>query len=506
MNELDTMDNYSLKRSIINKIIDDGELVEENKQQLKSLNDELYNYAKLLTYDDLKFKTSYFIKFVDTPLKYRNELHSLIIKIFKDYSLCLGATKHIDDYNLADFFSKFDEYDFWLIDLSSEKDIERIADFIKDSKRVSSNIIKCICIELTKSQNKKIANMKNEFKKYDFDYDFIYPYIEHYKDVSSRFYYGGIDIKLEENFNYDEYLENQTIIDHQIIKEKIKNPKKSIDYDMLINKKYDCNCQIGLNELVGLGNVKRKIEQWRKYLKFTKDININDNIFLNTIFKGNPGTGKTTVARIYTNILYELGYIKEDKMVSIVPSDLMGQYVGQTQSTTREILDKARNGVLFIDEAYNLNIAKEYDGGTYMREAVVELLKYMENRENVVVFSGYTKEMDELLELNPGFKSRIGEIIVFDDYDADELVDIFKLNLKKYKMTIDKKAENKLKEIFEKKLNIKNFGNARYVEKYLSKVIMKHSENVYDKKSNIYKITTDDLDINDTNEKSLFGF
>ncbi len=242
------------------------------------------------------------------------------------------------------------------------------------------------------------------------------------------------------------------------------------------------------------------------FLKFSKESGIDDDISLNTIFKGNAGTGKTTVAKIYTKMLFDLGYIKQNKMISIVPSDFMAHYVGQTQDKTREILNKASGGVLFIDEAYNLSLAQDPDGGLFMREAVVELLKYMENKDNVVIFAGYTKEMEELLNINPGFKSRIGETITFKDYTLDELVEIFKRNINSKKLTLDKNAITPLKKLISSKMNVKNFGNARFIEKLVSKVIIKHAENVYENNSSLLIITKEDLDIENDNDKSTFGF
>lgn len=257
--------------------------------------------------------------------------------------------------------------------------------------------------------------------------------------------------------------------------------------------------------MIGLKNVKDEINNLEYLLKFYKEINKTNQAYLNVIFKGNPGTGKTTVARNYADLLYNLGYIDNNNLVEIVPTDLMGEYVGQTRDTTREILNKAKGGVLFIDEAYNLNTAKEYSGGTYMREAVVELLKYMEDKKNVVIYAGYKNEMEELLNINPGFKSRIGTVINFDDYTTKELVQIFKYNANKYNLKCSKKFIIELEKRFEKEKNKKNFGNARYVENLLNKVLNIHATNVYKKNKDLYLLTEEDLKIKEENY-TKFGF
>ena len=479
-------------------------ILDEDKKKLNLLNDELYSYSIQLS-RELKYKASYFFKFVDLPLKYRNDIHKMIIKMFKAYSLCLGPSNQIDDDDLISFFKKIDDYDFWLINMHDCEENERLKSFVRDSKKHCSNLIKCVCYEIDNKQNRVFDNLdKIDSIKYKFDYEFIYPRDMFYKDINKKFKDEGIDITITEaDFDYNEYFDNEIFIDQYIAKNKIRYPFSKYDCKGLVVKSTK---EKQLKDLIGLDNIKKKIKQMEHLLKFSKESGIDDDVLLNTIFKGNSGTGKTTVAKIYTKMLFDLGYIKQNKMISIVPSDFMAHYVGQTQDKTREILDKASGGVLFIDEAYNLSLAQDPDGGSFMREAVVELLKYMENKDNVVIFAGYTKEMEELLNINPGFKSRIGETITFKDYTLDELVEIFKRNINSKKLTLDKNAIAPLKKLISSKMNVKNFGNARFVEKLVSKVIIKHAENVYENNSSLLIITKEDLDIENGDDKSTFGF
>lgn len=112
------------------------------------------------------------------------------------------------------------------------------------------------------------------------------------------------------------------------------------------------------------------------------------------------GHGKTTVARLIAKEFHKNNIIKKDKVTEVLPNDLMGEYVGWTRRKTREVLDKAKGSILFIDEAYQIASAKD-TGGSFMQEALIELLKYMENPDNIVIFAGYKQEIEEMIEINP---------------------------------------------------------------------------------------------------------
>ena len=224
-----------------------------------------------------------------------------------------------------------------------------------------------------------------------------------------------------------------------------------------------------------------------------------ENISLNMIFSGNPGTGKTSVARVLSKILKEIGVLKKGHMVEVTRTDLVGQYVGQTAPKTLEKIKEAYGGILFIDEAYSLNGGGENDFG---REALATIIKEMEdNRDKlVIIMAGYTKEMQELMELNPGLKSRIKFLIEFPDYNDDELMAIFMLLCKKEGYMIEKSAQEKLKEIFKKEYLIrdKHFGNGRLARKYYEKIKMNQASRIIkeeiDDKIQIMNIKKEDLE------------
>lgn len=224
-----------------------------------------------------------------------------------------------------------------------------------------------------------------------------------------------------------------------------------------------------------------------------------ENISLNMIFSGNPGTGKTSVARVLSKILKEIGVLKKGHMIEVTRTDLVGQYVGQTAPKTLEKIKEAYGGILFIDEAYSLNGGGENDFG---REALATIIKEMEdNRDKlVIIMAGYTKEMQELMELNPGLKSRIKFLIEFPDYNDDELMAIFMLLCKKEGYMIEKSAQEKLKEIFKKEYLIrdKHFGNGRLARKYYEKIKMNQAGRIIkeeiDDKIQIMNIKKEDLE------------
>lgn len=253
-----------------------------------------------------------------------------------------------------------------------------------------------------------------------------------------------------------------------------------------------------LNSLIGLDNIKESLKELVSFMQFknkTKDsLNIK-NTNLHMVFLGNPGTGKTTVARMVSGILYNLKYIKQNKLIEVSAKDLIGQYVGQTAPKTMSVVEKALGGVLFIDEAYSL--ASSSSGNSFNEECVSTLIQAMENYRNdfVVIFAGYKKEMDAFLKSNSGIISRIGYTLDFKDYTIDELVLILKSMFKKSGFLVEKNAIIKAKKIIEDFAQTENFGNARFVRNLYEKIIIKHAKNTKNttSKKALKTITTEDL-------------
>ena len=254
-----------------------------------------------------------------------------------------------------------------------------------------------------------------------------------------------------------------------------------------------------LNELVGLEKVKKVLYELVDVIKLKEKAGDNlkiKDINLHMVFLGNPGTGKTTIARMISEILYNLKYIKENKLIEVSVKDLVAEYVGQTAPKTMSVIEKAMNGVLFIDEAYTLASTRD---NSYNDEAIATLIQAMENYRDklVVIFAGYTNEMQKFLNSNSGITSRIGYTLEFDDYTTAELVEIFKGMATKAGFIIKDDAIDYLEEIIDKYRNMKNFGNARFVRNIYEKTVIRHASNVKDKKRlDILKtLTKEDINV-----------
>lgn len=229
-------------------------------------------------------------------------------------------------------------------------------------------------------------------------------------------------------------------------------------------------CMAELNTLIGLDSVKSEIRSMIEELKQRKldaEMSGADPGKISTdhyLFLGNPGTGKTTVARLMGNILYSLGALSRPDVVEVSRADMVSGYLGQTALKTREIVDKAMGGILFIDEAYSLI---QGSNDSYGNECVTELLKLLEDRKGrfVCIAAGYTREMSQFMSSNSGLASRFNKKIEFEDYDADSMMKIFLLNCKKEGYSIDEEATAIVKQKFVDLYATRryDFGNAREV-------------------------------------------
>lgn len=287
------------------------------------------------------------------------------------------------------------------------------------------------------------------------------------------------------------------------------------DTDDETKKIEDYNFQLDaleeLNSLTGLNNVK---EATKKFINIAKINKVKQERGLSvqtpnmhSMFIGNPGTGKTTVARLIARALYEEGVIAEDNFVEVGRQDLVSEYVGRTASQTMEVLDKAKNGVLFIDEAYTLTSSDQDKG--IGQESIDTILKYMEDHrdEIVIIFAGYTNEMMTFKNSNPGLSSRIPYIFDFEDYSLDQLVEIgnndlisqgYKFNLNHYKQVLTKEYNR----------NFDN-SNGRWVRNFNEQLtahqMQRVSENNDFSDENLVTIKDEDLNIFDTSVDETVG-
>ena len=257
------------------------------------------------------------------------------------------------------------------------------------------------------------------------------------------------------------------------IEQNVERNNKEIQVSLTENERSPLD---ELQTLIGLNEVKTEVSALVDFVKIQqtrKEQGLKSvGVSYHCVFTGNPGTGKTTVARILAAIYRDLGVLKKGHLVETDRSGLVAEYVGQTAVKTNKIIDSALDGVLFIDEAYSLAQGGNNDYGL---EAISTLLKRMEDdREHlVVVLAGYPKEIKCFIDTNPGLQSRFNRYIHFSDYSAEELKQIFLLNAKKNQYTIDESGLNELDKIIDNALKNKgkNFGNGRFVRNLFEKTI-----------------------------------
>lgn len=234
-----------------------------------------------------------------------------------------------------------------------------------------------------------------------------------------------------------------------------------------------------LNSLIGLAEVKTRINEWVDQIRLFK---VREQrglpvppITYHMVFTGNPGTGKTTVARLIAKIYHALGIIRENKCKEVGREDLVAQYVGQTAIKTKEVLDEALGGILFIDEAYTL----KKDGNDFGQEAIDTLLKVMEDQrdEISVIAAGYEEDMQKFIKSNAGLSSRFKNFINFADYDGADLFKIFAMNCKKRKYVLTDEGKQLCKKYFNDLYARRDetFGNARDVRNFFEDVVTKQA-------------------------------
>lgn len=237
-----------------------------------------------------------------------------------------------------------------------------------------------------------------------------------------------------------------------------------------------------LNSLIGLENVKKEIEDlviFNKVQKNREKIGLKKtNRTMHMAFLGNPGTGKTTVARIVGNMYRSLGILSKGHFIEATRTDLIAEYQGQTALKVKRLIQKAKGGVLFIDEAYSITENEKSD--SYGRECLTELTKALEDYRDdlVVIVAGYDDLMKKFFESNPGLKSRFNYFIMFEDYTVDQMLDIFLSYCKNEEYTLNDSAKDKLKKYLELHSNNPENKNAngRFVRNVFDKIIMNQAK------------------------------
>lgn len=260
-----------------------------------------------------------------------------------------------------------------------------------------------------------------------------------------------------------------------------------------------------LNAMVGMEQVKSIVYEIYALLHISRmrqEIGLSQSSQVyHMIFKGNPGTGKTTIARIVAKLFQKMGVLSKGHLVEVERADLVGEYIGHTAQKTRDLIKKAMGGVLFIDEAYSLARGGEKDFG---KEAIDTLVKHMEDSKNqfILILAGYPYEIEQFLLTNPGLPSRFPLIIDFPDYTIDQLMEIGELMMKERDYLLSQHAAFKLRQLImqAKQTEQFSFSNARYVRNLLEKAVrqqavrlMNHYPRTTPSKSELMSIRSEDI-------------
>ena len=256
-----------------------------------------------------------------------------------------------------------------------------------------------------------------------------------------------------------------------------------------------------LNALIGLDGIKKEVANLINMVtihKLRAEQGLkNADMSLHMVFSGNPGTGKTTIARLMARIYHSLGILSKGQLVEVDRSGLVAGYVGQTAAKTAKVIESAMGGVLFIDEAYSLTSKSENDFGS---EAIDTLLKAMEDhREDlIVIVAGYDGLMDTFIHSNPGLESRFNRYLHFDDYTIDEMCAILDMRVEKGQYTMDEAAKNAVRNyIEESNTSSIAFGNARGVRNIFEKILVEQANRLaaadHVDRDALMQITADDV-------------
>ncbi len=419
-------------------------------------------------------------------LGYTDKLYQIYVKMGDLFIKCDGeiSSEEYDFYrkfldNLAENFSNFKKtaYD------DTVKSIQSVKNEInqKDTDKVLSSLLDCQNIsDLDEINGFSISKIRLWFvkgQKGDSDFtDFSNNLLSSRPDIAA---YLTI-------FSPDDAETPSTGIGGETTPENHPDEPENNTLDDLLNE---------LNRLIGLEVVKKDVNSLINLIQIRKIRGERGmkqpSMSLHMVFSGNPGTGKTTVARLLSKIYCELGLLSKGHLIETDRSGLVGGYLGQTAIKTQGMIEKAMGGILFIDEAYALTPKNE--GDTYGQEAIDTILKAMEDHRDdfIVIVAGYPELMEDFIKSNPGLESRFNKYIYFEDYNPSQLHDIFISMCEDSSLKVDSSADDHLKtlcnEMYENRSD--NFANARHVRNLFEKVVASQANRL----SSIENISDDEL-------------
>ena len=266
-----------------------------------------------------------------------------------------------------------------------------------------------------------------------------------------------------------------------------------------------------LEAMIGLHSAKEVISQALDYYKAKKvfrDRGVKlDTPSLHMVFSGNPGTAKTTVARLFARIMKENGILSQGNLIEVGRGDLVGKYVGWTAQTVQKKFRAAKGSVLFIDEAYSLLDSQE---NSYGDEAINTIVQEMENSRNdtVVIFAGYPEQMERFLDRNPGLRSRIAFRVPVEDYSEDELYKIVEALAAAKGLRLDSGVHERLLPILREQMGMPDFGNGRFARSVVEKATMRqasrliHGDVVHVSDRELQTLLPEDFTMNEVSVKS----
>ena len=290
--------------------------------------------------------------------------------------------------------------------------------------------------------------------------------------------------------------------EYGLVEKQVKIEVMEAESDMAAPRKFNMDkvskdAPVELNKLVGLASVKEELQRMHAVTQYEKKHGgLKNQTVYHMRFVGNPGCGKTTVAKCMASILYNAGIIQKPKLVTVNGNELMGEYVGTTAPTVRALFKQAAGGLLFIDEAYALTSGPRSQSTSYGYEAVNELLTQLEDKKNnvTVIFAGYEAPLNQFFAMNPGLASRVPKTLMFPDYEPNELLDILAMRLKEFGHKLDETTKETLLQLFAQKISYCHlhrapFSNGRYSRNVADAIHAQHALN-YEKNSSVGTVVT----------------